>query len=326
MVLHHLWHEAFAPPARAWLATLPWEAGVDVFFVISGFVMVHASAPLFGAPGAAGTFLRRRLARIVPLYWVTTAVFLLALMAAPGQIRTAWPSVAQLLASLAFLPWPRPDGVVQPVYSLGWTLNYEMFFYAAFALCLPLRRAAAVTAVAAGLGLAVLAGSLLPGLPVALVFWTDPLLLEFCLGMALALLVARGTTLPGTTRLSLALAGLALLVLLPAEWTRALRFGPGAGLLVAAAALGPQPPLPPLAARWMARLGDASYALYLMHPFALRGVALGWGKLAASGAVATWLAVATAFTLAVAVALASHHWLEAPLTRALAGRRHPPSR
>src|SRR5271166_4071903 len=50
-----------------WLKILPWEAGVDLFFVISGFVMVYASVRLFGAPGGARRFLGRRIARIVPL-------------------------------------------------------------------------------------------------------------------------------------------------------------------------------------------------------------------------------------------------------------------
>jgi peptidoglycan/LPS O-acetylase OafA/YrhL len=293
---------------------------VDVFFVISGFVMVHASARLFGSAGARRVFLRRRLARIVPLYWAVTALFLLAMLAAPGRVATAWPDTAQLAASLAFLPWARPDGSVQPVYSLGWTLNYEMFFYGVFALCLPLRRGGAVAAVAVVLGLAVLTGALVPGLPVALAFWSDPLLLEFVLGMALALLVARGSAQSGVARLGLALGGLALLGLLPPEWPRALRFGPGATLLVAAAALGPGPRLPVALGQWVGRLGDASYALYLVHPFALRGVAVAWAALGAADGMAAWLACATALLLAVALALACHRWFEAPLTRALAGR------
>jgi peptidoglycan/LPS O-acetylase OafA/YrhL len=306
-------------PGRAWFGWLPWEAGVDVFFVISGFVMVHASARLFGSAGARRVFLRRRLARIVPLYWATTAVFLLAMLALPGRINTPWPDAAPLLASLAFLPWARPDGSVQPVYSLGWTLNYEMFFYAVFALCLPLPRGAAVAAVAAALGLAVLVGALVPGLPVALAFWSDPILLEFVMGMAMALMVARGIAAPGPVRLAMALAGLALLALLPPEWPRALRFGPGATLVVAAA-LGPTPHLPAILANWLSRLGDASYALYLVHPFALRGTALVWSALGAAGVMAAWLASAAAVLLALAMALACHRWFEAPLTRALAGR------
>ena len=60
--------------------------GVDVFFVISGFIMVHASARLFGKPGARAEFLRRRLVRIAPLYWLVTTAFLLLLAAA----RSCW--------------------------------------------------------------------------------------------------------------------------------------------------------------------------------------------------------------------------------------------
>ena len=48
--------------------------GVDLFFVISGFVMVYSSERLFGQPGAPMTFFAMRLARIVPLYWAATAI------------------------------------------------------------------------------------------------------------------------------------------------------------------------------------------------------------------------------------------------------------
>jgi peptidoglycan/LPS O-acetylase OafA/YrhL len=227
-------------------------------------------------------------------------------------LNTAPPSLGAVLAAYTFLPWARPDGLVQPVYSLGWTLNYEMFFYAVFALFLGLPRPRAVAAVALALGAAVLAGWLLRPASVALAFWTNPIMLQFAAGMGLALL---GVSLPGAARLVLAVAGLALLVLAPEEWHRGLRFAPGAVLLVAAAALGPEPRLGPRTAAWMARLGDASYALYLVHPFALRGVALAYAALGLPAALAAALAV----TLAVAVALASHRWFEAPLTRRLAG-------
>ena len=55
---------------------MPWSSGVDIFFVISGFVIVHASADLFAKPGGGGRFLHRRLTRIVPLYWLLTTLFL----------------------------------------------------------------------------------------------------------------------------------------------------------------------------------------------------------------------------------------------------------
>ena len=320
VAVHHLSHEPFGAVAWPWLPGVPLNAGVDVFFTISGFVMVHASGRLFAAPGARRTFLVRRLARIVPLYWATTTVFLLVLAALPGGIRSPWPGGPAVLASYAFFPWPRGDGTIQPVYSLGWTLNYEMFFYAVFALFLPLRRFPAVAGIAVALTVIVFVGAAVRPVQPVLMFWTDPMVLEFALGMGLALLVARGTTLPWAVRLVLAVLGLAWLgsggwngIGLPA-------FAPGAVMLTAAAVLGPDPPLPPWLGAWPARLGDASYALYLVHPFALRAVTLVWVRLGFQGVPAAAAASAVAVTIAVCIALASYRLFEAPTTRWLTRR------
>ncbi len=109
-------------------AAMPWEAGVDVFFVISGFVIVHASGKLFGRPGGWRVFMQRRLTRIVPLYWAVTTAFLLMLLLDRHAINAAIGGPAYLVASYVFLPVARPDHVLQPPLGLGWTLNYEMFF------------------------------------------------------------------------------------------------------------------------------------------------------------------------------------------------------
>jgi exopolysaccharide production protein ExoZ len=67
-------------------------AGVDLFFIISGFVMVYASRDLFERAGGGQLFLRRRVARIVPLYWAVTTVFLLTMMVIPHALATAAPT------------------------------------------------------------------------------------------------------------------------------------------------------------------------------------------------------------------------------------------
>jgi exopolysaccharide production protein ExoZ len=113
---------------------------------------------------------------------------------------------------------------------------------------------------------AVLAGWALRPAMAALAFWSDPILLQFVLGMGVPMLRAQAVAPNGALRLALALAGPILSVSLPAEWPRGLRFTPGAGLLVAAATLGPEPRLPDALARWIVQLGNASYALYLAHP------------------------------------------------------------
>jgi exopolysaccharide production protein ExoZ len=310
---------------------VPWAAGVDVFFVISGLIMVHASRSLFGRPGAQGLFLARRIARIVPLYWAVPTLYLATALAAAGLLNSAilepWP----ILASYLFIPFERPDGAVQPLYSLGWTLNYEMFFYALFALALawPSRRAVLKLM---GLMVGLVALGRAVALPQPFAFWTDPIILEFVFGLGLGLLQAEGTRLSRPVRLAAVLAALAILCLnpLPPEvlgaFGRAAAWGFPAALLVAAAALGRERTRPATGAlRWGATLGDASYALYLLHPFAIRAgsaaaVLTGFGAL-----IGPWGYVAVVLAAAVALAVAVHRWFEQPMTD-LARRRLEPVR
>lgn len=297
----------------------PWNAGVDVFFVISGLIMVHASRALFAAPGGPSEFLRRRIARVVPLYWIATTLYLLVALAAPRLVNRDYLDPGFVLASYLFLPVARPDGLVQPLYALGWTLNYEMAFYALFAaaLVLPLRRAAILLLVLlAGL---VLAGRALAPLPQPLAFWTDPIVLEFAAGVGLGVLRAEGLRAPGTVRLLLAAAGLGGLVWAGLDpgtalaWPRALAYGAPAALLVAAAALGPDETRPPgVLVRAGLALGDASYALYLVHPFAIRAARELFGWTGAAAGPAAFVLFALLAT--VGAALLTFRFVERPLT------------
>jgi peptidoglycan/LPS O-acetylase OafA/YrhL len=323
VAVSHALFEAGGLAARAEMsftpaAWLPWNAGVDVFFVISGFIIVHAAGPLHGRAGAGRHFLAHRIARVVPLYWLVTTAYLGAALAAPRLLGGSPVDPALAAASYLFWPMARPDGFVLPLYSLGWTLNYEMAFYALFALCLPLRRRFAVGAVT---GLLLLLAALHPlaaRLPVPLAFWSDPIVLEFAFGAALGLARAEGVRLPGGARLVLAAGGLGLLALAgePGALPRWLAWGVPAALLVAAAGLGRGGAAESAPLRAAVLLGDASYALYLVHPFAVRGVrVLAEATGAASlGPVPVVLAM---LALACAVAIAVHRLVERPLTARL---------
>ncbi|WP_298963006.1 acyltransferase [uncultured Methylobacterium sp.] len=327
VVVSHGQAEAAALAARFGLAFrpagwLPWPAGVDVFFVISGFIIVHAAGPLHGQPAGPRRFLAHRIARVVPLYWLVTSLYLALALARPGMLNAPGGADPGLVAaSYLFWPMARPDGAVTPLYSLGWTLNYEMAFYAVFALALPWPRRRAVAAVAAGLVALVVATRLVGGLPTPLAFWGDPIVLEFAVGLGLGLLRAEGLHLPGAVRAALAAGGLALLALAgDTTLPRALAWGGPAALLVAAAALGRREPEGRLV-RAASHLGDASYALYLVHPFVVRAVGV-------AGAVGPGLPllVAAMIGLSCAVALAVHRLVERPLDRALRRRLDPPGR
>lgn len=302
-----------------WLKLLPWDASVDIFFVISGFVMVYASTRLFARRDAVRLFAGRRLARIVPLYWVATTLVLLAGLASPAALSEPLGGVGLIVSSYLFVPWERPDGFTQPVFRLGWTLNYELLFYSVFAAFVWLRRPVAVAWVSAVMLALAAAGQILhPGNP-QLRFWTDPIIVEFVAGMLLAVLLLAGVRLPVSVRVGMGLAGVAMLF---AEGTadgpwRLVTYGVPATLFLAAGALGAPPASGrrSLTTRFAILLGDASYAIYLIHPFPMRSFAILWMKLGWTGMPGIVSYVVATVLFACAAAIWLHLRVEMPLTR-----------
>src|SRR5690606_14627525 len=145
------------------------STGVALFFVISGFVMAHAVPPARG-PVAARAFILRRLARIAPLYWLATLAWTVHL-----AVDGAPPDYWDLARSLFFIPYADHGGALRPVLGLGWTLNFEMYFYALFALGLLLSGRWGAVALSALIAASVSVG----GLTGSSRFLTDPILLCF---------------------------------------------------------------------------------------------------------------------------------------------------
>ncbi|MBV8775656.1 MAG: acyltransferase [Alphaproteobacteria bacterium] len=292
-------------------------AGVDVFFVISGFIMVYVSESLFAQPGAAWHFYVRRCLRIIPLYWTVSAVFLVFVLTHYETLGAANLSLPAVVASFFFVPWPLPDGTMAPLYGVGWTLNYEMFFYLVFALAVGLPRRLAVGAIGVAFAVLVALGQRGKPLPHPLDYWTDPIILEFAFGVGVAAALRAGIRLPFWGSLGLVLAGaMMVLAIDPLPELRWLRFGVPAALLVAACVLTRAPRL--AAWPWLAMgfLGDASYALYLTHP-----IALALPRRLFPGLVdpqtQPWLFAGLLIATTVATAVATHVLFEKPLTRFL---------
>jgi exopolysaccharide production protein ExoZ len=226
--------------------------GVDLFFVISGFVMM-----VTGSTATPRVFLRRRLVRIVPLYWILT--FALAAIACimPALFKTTHVTFAALLQSLLFIPYANQDGQFEPLLVPGWTLNYEMFFYVVFAAALFLRQALIPL-----VGLTLLAVYLACSLSDphrALSFYSNPMIFEFLAGLVIGRYY-RSIQCPQWTSWLAVAAGVVLL-LAPEHREIAMA---GAGLIVLGACTL-EPNLPKVRA-W-AFLGDASYSIYLLHIF-----------------------------------------------------------
>ena len=243
-------------------------AGVDLFFVISGFIMVYASERHFGRRDAPRIFFLRRLARIVPVYWAVTAVLVAYLLLARVDLAAVNLSPGAILASFLFFPLPRPDGSMLPVNFQGWTLNYEMFFYAVFAGFIVFSRQRAVAGmIALFVAIVILGQALKPPQPFA--FWADPIILEFCFGMLIASACRDGVrlSLPAAAAL---IAAAAVAFAASAAWGphlawRAAEWGLPSAAIVAGCALSKGSLNLGVVGRALGFLGDASYSLYLVH-------------------------------------------------------------
>ncbi len=254
-------------PALSPLSFFPFAAGVDIFFVISGFIMAHASAPLFGRSGSWRPFLIRRVARIVPLYWLVTSLMILLFFATGSRMwrESSWSTMA---ASYLFIPATNPDGAIFPMLVTGWTLNFEMAFYVIFAVFIGFSRGVALSLISATMVAIVAFGLVGKPTSTVLAFWTDPIILEFVAGIGLFALRQHASPWLGqlgpVSRAILAIVALLALALQPpyaGPW-RALTWGIPAAMLVMAALPGPITGQP---SRIANVAGDLSYAIYLVH-------------------------------------------------------------
>lgn len=169
------------------LSIIEGRGGVDIFFVISGFVMVYTTQY---ADTSALKFVINRVSRIVPIYWALTLAVFLIVNVAPSLLQATSPALDQFIKSLFFIPFKKSNGLVQPDLFVGWTLNYEMFFYVlfSFGLLLPQYKSGLFAIFSALLAL-VICGILFKPEGIVLAFYTQPLMLEFALGMLIALLM-----------------------------------------------------------------------------------------------------------------------------------------
>ena len=289
------------------------QVAVALFFVISGCVMVLSSGKLFGWAGGAAVFWRRRAVRVLPPYWIATGLLVAAMLALGYAVDPDY-----VARSLVFAGRPAGEGAGVP-FALylwpGWSLFYELLFYALFGAFVAFGRTAAVALTALALGGMVVAGQM--AAPAGMVAYaaTRPVVLLFVAGMGFGLLFERGWSAPRWAR-ALAVLAAAALIVFAARPQAALGFGylawAGAPAVLVYWAIASGRQRIPFA-RAFARLGDASYAIYLLHvPFAhlwMRVFNVWWRH---PGGSIGYLALG--LPLLIALSLAFHRWIERPLT------------
>ncbi len=297
------------------------QAGVDIFFVISGFVIYLSNGK--GRRLGSGEFLKRRIVRIVPLYWLATLAVVAVAVVAPRLFATTTVTAQNVAQSLLFVPAYSaafPDQI-WPVLVPGWSLNYEMFFYLVFAVGLLVARERLLLFLVVILGTFVVAGLLLDPHLAPLKSYTDPRLLEFLFGVLLARLYM-DMGFKGLSGLGVLLpAGVLLLAISPALPMLQLGKIPPWALpaaFIVTGALAMEKLLVSTSSPLLQLMGDASYALYLSHLFTLGALRVIWAKAGVPVDNPQWtlLWFGVALSASVVVGIAVHKWLEKPLLSA----------
>jgi peptidoglycan/LPS O-acetylase OafA/YrhL len=275
--------------------------GVDIFFVISGFIICYISSL------NSENFLLKRIFRIVPLYWLGTfGVFLLALVM-PALLNATTANFANLAKSLLLIPYKRQDGAVFPVLFLGWTLEYEMFFYLVFGLALAFFKRWASLAASLLLMVAALAGQVFQTSSTIPRFYSNPIILEFVLGMGVYAIWKRYRSsfarLPVAASLAVSVCCYTYLYLVESHVGRESRFFlqglPSLVIVLCLLALEGRVRFP----KWLLIVGDASYSLYLFHPYLIQLVdkkIVALSVLAPASLLASVIAIIACFLLAIA--------------------------
>ena len=225
-----------------------WGAnGVDIFFVISGFVMLFTQ---LDNKKTVKDFLILRAIRIIPIYWLLTFTIITIYIVAPSVFREMEVTTEWALASLGFMS----NAIVgkSPIVYLGWTLEWEMLFYLVFGLSLWFR-SWAVTLSVTSLALIGIAFAV-----------SNFILLEFLAGLLIALLFKRNGF-NSFGKVSLVLGGLLLSLSISEEVrelveSRVILWGLPSIFIVYGAVAAPQ-----INSKLGKLLGDASYSIYLIQ-------------------------------------------------------------
>jgi exopolysaccharide production protein ExoZ len=309
--------------------------GVDLFFVISGFIIAYVGSR------SPERFLTRRLIRIVPFYWSATVVLFAAAVVLPHIFRSTRADPVQLLCSLFFIPRETAYAGLFPTLVLGWSLNYEMYFYVMFAASLAISKRLAPILCCIAIAAVTLAIDASGTANSSLLFYARTLVFEFVYGVGIfyALEAAERRVAwfkaRGYIRSLLWCAAFAAVAVIGIE-----EYHHGFGFSRSVAAGVPALALV-LSALFLERLygisarskivflvGESSYILYLIHPYVVYGVLRTvfahrrhLTPVANIGIVTALLVVSTL------VAIAVHLWFEKPvmayLRRKLLAERAP---
>lgn len=274
VVAHAFAHPLPEAPHVSWLLG---RFGVTLFFVISGFIMVFVTGAERFDPVR---FIRHRVLRIAPMYYLATLFVVIVSLVAPSVFKNTVFSIPHIVKSLLFIPAYRPaNGAIEPFFKLGWTLNYEMYFYVCFALLFALKSTARAVILTSFFLLSVAVGRLMHFDSAILTFYTGYDVIGFAAGMWVAEWWRRQATTtrlrtPGGLSALFGLAVVATIVAFTMDAGKAPRVDRQLLMVLSSVALVTAFSLiasvgSSKAAHVAKYIGDASYSIYLTHMFAV---------------------------------------------------------
>lgn len=289
----------------------PGHMGVEFFFVLSGFIIMHAHRADLGRPARIGAYLWRRVSRIYFPYWIVLAVLI------PAYLFTGMGSPEKrdplyLLSSILLVPQS-----VQPALGVAWTLTHEVLFYGLFGLFILNRRFMA-PALAVWLAL-ILTNQYVWQLPFPGAFFLSLYNILFMLGLGCAAFLGRRDVPKPALVLAL---GVALVI---AAWALELgghltwdmqRYVYGAcSVLVLLGLVGLERSQRLRVPNWMVALGAASYAIYLVHAVVQSIVLNLVFHTPAAGRLPEWALFTALVAVPLVAGLIFHHLAEKPVMR-----------
>ncbi len=308
------------------------HAGVEFFFVLSGFIITHVHAADIGRPERLVPYLRKRIVRIYPAYLIVFFVTFFAAMPFPSIWATMPHDLQTIVVSLLLLPQSLGgihDHIGAPVVGVAWSLQYEMVFYA-FVACLIASRGLATLLVAALLVnfATCWIGS---GCEFPRSFFATTWIPLFALGMATAYIAKNWKIRHPWWLVAIGTAGF-LATGLAEVLTRAdpfmsdprVLYGSFSAILIVGLVAAEKSGALRLRPSFMTTFGDASYALYLIHSpivSVMCKLAMALGLRGLLGASVSYVVI-----LAVCIfgSIAFYLWVERPIQRYLSRPSRPP--
>ena len=264
-------------------------AGVDIFFVISGFIITVVAAR-YTAPKKPWLFLKKRFTRVIPLYWLVSLISI-GLFFLHGK---TFPRAA-IVKTIAFFPFFDNSFFDLPVLSRGWTLSFELLFYLVIALSIRLagKRYAIIT-IAFFISCILVNYALLPARYTLIGFLGNAIMLEFLIGILAAYVYLSANKVNRRAANFLWMSGLACLLLsvftslgnlmhTPETWAgvaslqRSIIWGIPAFLLVTGITLKEKLGTFYVHPCWIA-IGNASFSIYLTHAILIQSIYVRWDR------------------------------------------------